>query len=139
MSQQEKFIKKQIDTGCIWWPFNKKDQTNIRVLITRHWPRGKTWKELGIHLYMPELAPSRALLQQYKKRDGTQMSWNHFLTLFVAELGNLSNKKARRAFRLLDRLSQQFYIELLCYEEDGEPCHRYTVRDILVNDTWWQN
>lgn len=114
------------------WDDLEDDQT-IRALITRFFPRGKTWKELGIDFYLPELSPSRKLLS-FKKNNPT-VTWDQFITEFENELK--SDIKSYRALKLLNKLAKKFNVVLLCYEKEGEPCHRYIVKQILDNESWW--
>jgi uncharacterized protein YeaO (DUF488 family) len=125
-----------VETCSIWSPFNDDDPERLHILITRHWPRGKTWADLRIDMHMSELSPSRDLLRQTKDRgDGMQISWNYFQDCFAKELSQ--SEKAKRAFQLLDKLRKHFTIVLLCYEPEGDECHRYLVKEILTTDTWW--
>ncbi len=124
-----------IETKCLYDDYRNIGQ--LRVLVSRYWPRGKSWEELNLDMHLPELGPSGKLLKKYKDqiKSPYQLAYPLYIDEYVAEMKD--NPKAIRALQLLNRLSFVLEIELLCFELEGEACHRYTLKDILRNERWW--
>ena len=109
----------------------------FRILVSKYWPRGKSWHELNLDMHLSELGPSRTLLSKYKDqlKSADQLPFSLYIDEYVSELKE--NPKAIRALQLLDRLELLVEIELLCFEPEGEPCHRYTIKEIIDKERWW--
>ena len=125
-----------IKTNCVYnQDYNRIGQ--FRVLVSRLWPRGQSWHELNLDLHLSELGSSSKLLKKYKDQLKTKehLSYSLYVDEYVNELKE--NPKAIRALQFLDRLSFISEIELLCFEPEGEPCHRYTLKEIIDNERWW--
>lgn len=71
------------------------------------------------------LAPSADLLRRY--RAGT-MSWAEFGRLYRIEMCSDESKAALKDVR---RLAPKGDVTLLCYEPEGENCHRSILLDML--------
>jgi uncharacterized protein (DUF488 family) len=74
------------------------------------------------YVHLPLLAPSQAMLDEYKKMKG---SWNIYAEKFLALM------KERRIEETLDRGLFDVPCVLLCSEADAEHCHRRLVLDYL--------
>ena len=102
----------------------KEKSDGIRILITRHYPRGI--RKEHFNEWCRDLSPSASLLKWYRN-DG--MSWNDFMVRFKMELNN------SKSLETIDRLhteSMHSDITLLCYERNEEPCHRHLLREIIA-------
>ncbi|MBO0783905.1 MAG: DUF488 family protein [Ktedonobacteraceae bacterium] len=92
----------------------------LRVLVMRRWPRGIA-RSL-IDRWMPDAAPSSELLDAY--RAGC-LPWQDFATAYRAGL----------SISLLEQLCQMEQdhgtLTVLCWEPDGQPCHRYLLQQAL--------
>ena len=81
----------------------------------------KNLKERGLY-HVPQLAPSSALLTDYKRRG---LSWSGYVERFAAEA------KAMTPFlrRVTDSLAR-YPVALVCYCNERR-CHRYLLADLL--------
>ena len=125
-----------IKTNCLY----NEDYSRIgqyRILVSRLWPRGKSWHELNLDLHLSELGPSSKLLKKYKDllKTKNQLAYSFYIDEYTNELKE--NPKAIRALQFVNRLSFVAEIEFLCFEPEGEPCHRYTLKEIIDNERWW--
>ncbi len=111
-------------TKSIYEPAQPRD--GLRVLITRYYPRGV--KKDRFDRWAKELSPSRELLAEYR---GGQKDWDQFRASFIEELR--ASPESLQALRSLFSLSNDHDVTLLCYEKEGQPCHRLVVRDILAS------
>lgn len=94
----------------------------LRVLATRFWPRGV--KKDAADLYLPDLAPSKALVQAFKAGD---MTWPEFKRRYKAEMRGQTS--LLRTLRWLDRRGDD--ITLLCACDAPERCHRSILADLV--------
>ena len=101
-----------------------EDEDGLRVLITRFYPRGV--KNTHFDYWVRDLSPSIELLMSYK--DG-KCDWDNFKSKFLRELWD--NLSSLEAIHTLNCESKTESITLLCYEKQGNPCHRHFVRDIV--------
>ena len=124
-----------IKTNCLYEVTRNIGQ--LRILVSRHWPRGKSWHELYLDMHISDLGPSSKLLKKYKDQLQTksQLAYSLYIDENVTELKE--NPKAIRFLQLINRLQFLFEIELLCFEPEGEPCHRYALKEIIDNERWW--
>lgn len=76
------------------------------------------------YLHLPELAPTKDILDEYKKNKG---SWENYKYKFIELM------KSRK----IENLSQELFIDgcLLCSENKPHYCHRRLVVEYL-NDKW---
>lgn len=110
-----------IKTKSIYAP--KKHGDGLRILITRYYPRGV--KKGHFDKWMRELAPSKDLLKEYK--DG-QIDWKFFQSNFKKQM------KKNESLEIIEKLvniSKQKNITLLCYEKDGDNCHRHILQNMI--------
>lgn len=114
-----------IKTKSIYAP--KSNGDGIRILITRHYPRGV--KKEHFDKWIRELSPSKDLLTEYKKGD---LNWKKFQTTFVKQMNNTQSKEILSS---LANVAKNKNITLLCYEKDGENCHRHIIQNLIVNNT----
>jgi uncharacterized protein YeaO (DUF488 family) len=103
----------------------------LRIGTVRHPPRGvpksqhaaQNWYDV----WLPELAPSAALVQQAKAA-ATPQQWAAFTRKYRAEM---SKPEKSRMLDLLAALSQQASFAVGCYCEDAARCHRSVLREML--------
>lgn len=111
-----------VKTKSIFKPAEEED--GIRVLITRYYPRGV--RKDHFDLWVRELSPSADLLLKYKEG---KVSWAEFKVSFLSEIRD--NIDSLEVLYALNNESRNTDITLLCYEKEGQPCHRHLVRDIV--------
>jgi uncharacterized protein YeaO (DUF488 family) len=112
-----------IKTKSIFKPVEEDD--GVRVLITRYYPRGV--KKDHFDYWFQELSPSANLLQAYKER---KYDWQTFKSAFLSELWN-NIDSLETIYALNSSIKKLRDITLLCYEKEGNPCHRHLVRELV--------
>lgn len=112
----------EVKTKSIFEPASEKD--GIRFLITRYYPRGV--KKDHFDDWQRVLSPSPKLLFEFK--DG-KIDWETFTQRFVIELA--SSTDAVEVINALHDEMKRDDITLLCFEQNGKPCHRRIVRDLI--------
>ncbi len=101
--------------------YDKKSRSDgIRILVTRYYPRGV--KKNHFDFWMRDASPEPKLLKEY--RSGS-ISWGEFSKEFRTQMRSSNGKEA---IRKLVELAMKGKITLLCYEKEGEICHRHIVR-----------
>jgi uncharacterized protein YeaO (DUF488 family) len=103
----------------------------VRLGTVRRPPRGVPKTEYASRdfydVWMPDLAPSEALLKQ-----GQQVSddkaWRRFEQKYRAEM---KRPEAQRLLALLAALSRQASFSVGCYCADETRCHRSVLRQLL--------
>jgi len=103
----------------------------LRLGTVRRPPRGVPKAEIASRdfydVWLPELAPSEALLKAGRAADD-DASWRRFVRRYRAEM------KAPEKVRLLDllaALSRQTSFSVGCYCADERRCHRSILRELL--------
>jgi uncharacterized protein YeaO (DUF488 family) len=112
-----------IRTKSIFRPIEEDD--GVRVLITRYYPRGV--KKDHFDYWFQELSPSANLLQAYKER---KYDWQTFKSAFLLELWN-NIDSLEKIYTLNSLVKRLMDITLLCYEKEGNPCHRHLIRELV--------
>ena len=102
----------------------KSASDGIRVLVSRFYPRGV--KRSHFDLWIRDASPEPVLLKKYKKGS---LNWNEFSKHFKEQLK--SSAKSRDAIDKLVELGRSNRITLLCYERQGEHCHREIVKAVV--------
>jgi uncharacterized protein YeaO (DUF488 family) len=102
----------------------------LRIGTVRRPPRGvkKTAYARGnwFDVWLPDLAPSHALLRRASPRD--EKGWRTFSRKFQEEM---KKPEAARLLDLLAALSQHASFSVGCYCEDERRCHRSILRRLL--------
>ena len=103
----------------------------LRVGTVRRPPRGVPRTEYGSRdfydVWLPELAPSEALVKQAQAA-ADERAWQSFARRYRSEM------KRPEAVRLLDQLaalSRQTSFSVGCYCEDETRCHRSVLKQLL--------
>jgi uncharacterized protein YeaO (DUF488 family) len=103
----------------------------VRLGTVRRPPRGVPKPQYAqrdfCDLWLPELAPSDALLKAAKATE-TEADWQRFRRRFRAEL---SKPPGSRMLDLLALLSHQVDFSLGCYCEAENRCHRSMLRELF--------
>lgn len=101
----------------------------LSIGVTRYPPRGarrEDWVARGFFdVWMPLLAPSRALLAEYRKGG---LAFAAFARKYRAEM---RRPEPRQAIQLIAALALRQPVNLGCYCEDPTTCHRTVLRDLV--------
>ncbi len=114
-----------IKTKSIYKP--KEDSDGTRVLITRFYPRGV--RKDHFDEWVRALAPSVELLKGYKEGKVDQ---EQFKIQFYSQI--YSNTDSLEAIQTISEIARHSNVTLLCYEKDGDFCHRYLVNSLIMNE-----
>ena len=79
--------------------------------------------------WLPELAPSDALLSWARSRPFTPARWKQFVRRYRREM---KLPDAQRLLIVIALLSQHTNLSVGCYCEDETYCHRRVLRDLLA-------
>lgn len=101
-----------------------------RIGVTRHPPRGlrkSEWRRRGFFdLWLPQLAPSAALLKAYLDEE---VSWAVFTRLYRAEM---KQPDCLRLIDLLGALSHTSPFSIGCFCQDESRCHRSLLLPLIL-------
>ena len=104
----------------------------LRVGTVRRPPRGVPKSEYSARdlydAWLPELAPSEALVKEAQRADDDR-SWRRFAQRYRAEM---KRPEAARLLALLAALSHQTDFAVGCYCADESRCHRSVLRELLL-------
>src|SRR5262245_30439286 len=102
-----------------------------RIGTVRRPPRGvakQDWaKRDFFDVWLPELAPSEALLKEARAAQ-SDAEWKKFVRRYRSEM---SKPEAQHLLQLLSTLSQHSAFSVGCYCEDERRCHRSVLRELL--------
>jgi uncharacterized protein YeaO (DUF488 family) len=105
----------------------------LRVGTVRRPPRGVKKEHYArddhFDVWLPELAPSAALLSYAHGAPLTPSRWAAFARRYRAEM---KKPEAQRLLLLLAAFSAQTNLSVGCYCEDESRCHRSLLRELLV-------
>ena len=103
----------------------------LRVGTVRRPPRGVPRAEYGSRdiydVWLPELAPSEALVKQAQAATD-ERAWRSFARRYRSEM---KRPEAARLLDLLAALSRQTDLSVGCYCEDEARCHRSVLKELL--------
>jgi uncharacterized protein YeaO (DUF488 family) len=103
----------------------KVKSDGVRILVTRFYPRGI--KRTHFDLWFRNASPEAALLKKYKTG---ALNWREFSKRFKEQLrASLESKKAVQD--LIELLREGKTVTLLCYEREGQNCHRYLLKSAI--------
>ena len=104
----------------------------VRLGTVRRLPRGVRKTDYAARDYfdvwLPELAPSAALLSWAQSQEWTPGRWATFVRKFRREM---RQPPAARLLSLLAALSKTAGLSVGCYCENAGRCHRAVLRDLL--------
>jgi uncharacterized protein YeaO (DUF488 family) len=105
----------------------------MRLGTVRQPPRGVRKAEYSsrdyFDLWLPDLAPSAALLAWARSQPLTEARWKIFVRRYRAEM---AKPAVRRLILLLATLSGETDFSVGCYCVDQSHCHRSVLRTLLV-------
>jgi uncharacterized protein YeaO (DUF488 family) len=104
----------------------------LRIGTVRRPPRGVPKAEFAARdfydVWLPELAPSEALVKQAQGA-ATAGEWTSFQKAYRKEM---AQPERVRLLDLLAAMSRQASLTVGCYCEDETRCHRSVLRDLLA-------
>jgi uncharacterized protein YeaO (DUF488 family) len=104
--------------------YDKTEESDgIRILVMRRWCRPLSKKKAKINEWLPELGPSKRLLDEWNKN---LINWDEY------EIRYLKEMEVRTG--LIDNLAQRAKTEtitLLCKEPTDEHCHRRLLKELI--------
>ncbi|HKP59387.1 MAG TPA: DUF488 family protein [Polyangiales bacterium] len=102
-----------------------------RIGTVRRPPRGvpkQDWAKRDFYdVWLPELAPSEALVKAARAAEG-EAEWKKFVRQYRSEM---AKPEAQHLLQLLCVLSQTSDFSVGCYCEDEARCHRSVLRELL--------
>ena len=105
----------------------------LRLGTVRRPPRGVPKKDFGARDYfdvwLPELAPSSAVVSWALSEPWTPLRWRRYVRRYNAEMGK---PQARHIIAMLAALSHQANFSVGCYCSDATHCHRSLLSGLLV-------
>ena len=105
----------------------------LRIGTVRRPPRGvkkNDYARLDYYdVWLPELAPTVALVSWAQSKPWTVARWSAFARRYRAEM---RKPDAQRLIALLSALSKQTNISVGCYCEDESRCHRSVLRELFA-------
>ena len=103
----------------------------LRVGTVRRPPRGVPKAEIAARdfydVWLPELAPSEALVKSWLKAPD-ERRWNHYARRYQAEM---RKPPAARLLALLAALSHRADFSVGCYCANEARCHRSLLKELL--------
>jgi uncharacterized protein YeaO (DUF488 family) len=104
----------------------------LRIGTVRRPPRGVRKDDYSrrdfFDIWLPDLAPSAALVAWAQAKSLTPERWSTFARRYR---GEMSKPPAQRLIALLAALSSQTAFSVGCYCVDESRCHRSVLRDLL--------
>jgi uncharacterized protein YeaO (DUF488 family) len=108
-----------VETKSIYESKSSKD--GLRILITRYYPRGV--KRDRFDLWVKGASPTVDLLKAYRKGS---IDWSGFKKQFSNQMNN--DEESKNAIGELLDLARKRKVTLLCFEREGQNCHRQIVK-----------
>lgn len=125
--QHESTMALSISTARIGTP--KRPGEGLRLGTVRYLPRGVKKTDYARHnlfdVWLPNLAPSRKLLQSFKD-EGLTVG-----TFFSRYRHEMRATEPRQLIALLARVAQQTPLSIGCYCEDETRCHRSVLIELI--------
>ncbi len=111
-----------IKTKRLYEPVEESD--GDRILVTRYWPRGVSKKRLSITDWLQNLAPSKELVNDWKKQ---KILWEGYTLRYHEEM-----LAQQEEIQDLAKRAKQGNITLLCFEQEDNPCcHRHLLKKLI--------
>jgi uncharacterized protein YeaO (DUF488 family) len=100
----------------------ERRKDGMRIVATRYWPRGM--KTEVRDLYLPDLAPSKDLLRDFRS---SEMTWREFAKRYRTEM-----QAQRSLIRTLHWLSESGdALTVMCTCSNQERCHRKILAGLI--------
>jgi uncharacterized protein YeaO (DUF488 family) len=104
----------------------------LRLGTVRLLPRGVKKQDYGklnyFDVWLPELAPSRALVSYARAKPWTDARWAAYKRRYLREM---RVPETRRLITMLAALSKQANFSICCYCETSGRCHRSLLAELL--------
>ena len=104
----------------------------LRIGTVRRPPRGvlkNDYAKLDYYdVWLPELAPSEAIMKEFRGGPFTEARWKQFARRYRSEM---SAPEKSRMLDLLAAIFHQANFSVGCYCEDEEHCHRSVLKRLL--------
>ncbi len=104
----------------------------LSIGVTRQPPRGVRKEDRAARgyfdLWLPMLGPSRELLSAFRKKE---IPFSVFARRYQAEM---KRTEPSQVIALLAAIAQRNRINLGCFCEDPNQCHRTLLRDLILNE-----
>jgi uncharacterized protein YeaO (DUF488 family) len=104
----------------------------LRLGTVRLLPRGVKKQDYGklnyFDVWLPELAPSRALVSYARAKPWTDARWAAYKRRYLREM---RVPETRRLITMLAVLSKQANFSICCYCENPGRCHRSLLAELL--------
>jgi uncharacterized protein YeaO (DUF488 family) len=104
----------------------RKPGEGLRIGAVRFLPRGVKKKDYArldqFDVWLPLLAPSRKILEQFRKAKQTPAARDMLFARYEREMA--ANTDSRQAIELIAKLGRRAPIALGCYCADESACHR---------------
>ena len=105
----------------------------LRLGTVRHLPRGvrkdRYAAENWFDVWLPNLAPSAALVKTARAAVGDDKAWQRFAVRYRAEM---HRPEAARVLELIAALSRLTSVSVGCYCENPRYCHRTILIELLA-------
>jgi len=106
----------------------------VRLGTVRRPPRGVRKTDYAkrdyYDVWLPELAPSAAIVSWAHAADWTEARWRRYVRIYLREM---REPQARHLIAALAALSRQADFSIGCYCDDETMCHRRLLRDLLAD------
>src|SRR5688572_31695782 len=110
----------------------KARKEGVRLGTVRLLPRGVKKQDYArlnyFDVWLPELAPSRALVSYARAKPWTDARWAAYARRYLSEM---RRPEAKRLIALLAALSKQASVSIGCYCENPSRCHRSLLGELL--------
>jgi uncharacterized protein YeaO (DUF488 family) len=105
----------------------------LRLGTVRHLPRGvrkeRYATENWFDVWLPNLAPSAALVRAAKSAVGDERAWKRFAAKYRAEM---KRPEASHLLELVAAMSHVTAVSIGCYCDDPRFCHRSILIELLA-------
>jgi uncharacterized protein YeaO (DUF488 family) len=112
----------------------RKSSDGVRIAPVRYLPRGVFKKDYArqdyFDVWLPTLAPSRALMQWVRKREWNADTRKTFFDRYKSEMKSTNGKQT---IQLLATLGKRTAISIGCYCSDESFCHRSVLRRLIAS------
>jgi len=105
-----------------------EDSDGTRILVTRYHPRIKGFKKgVGYNEWFRNLSPLEPALKKFKAGKMTEQEFGRQYLEYL----DISNEAREELYDIRKLLRSGETVTLLCYEPEGEFCHRHLLKKYL--------
>jgi uncharacterized protein YeaO (DUF488 family) len=110
----------------------REEDEGLRIGVVRYLPRGVKKQDYAhldyFDVWFPTVAPSREIISEFKKTEGTRKDWDRFIRRYRKEMKEPDN---RRAIVLLAEVAKRTPLSIGCYCQEADFCHRSVLRKLI--------